>query len=88
MIYAKLTSRQRAVLEKMITGKLIISHPGGFHLPHSAAHFTDGEIVNARTLDALRAAGYIDHGERDGYHSGSACTHGITDTGRKALEIA
>lgn len=88
MRYAKLTKRQREVLNVMKDGHLIFSHPGGFHLPPATAHFADGKIVNARTLDALQAAGYVDHGQAEGELSGSALTHQITDTGRAALEIA
>lgn len=65
-----LTPARRAVLERAAPGKLIISHPRGFHEPYSPAHWEGGDraVVNAQVLNALVDAGFLNC-ERDGLSS-------------------
>lgn len=80
-----MTPAQRRVLLKMSDGRLLFTHPGGFHLPPAPAHLSDGTTVNSRIVNALIDGGFIDRGEKDGTASGSAYTHEITDAGRHAI---
>lgn len=77
-----MTPSQRAVLERMSTGELIISTPGGFHVPYAPPRWEGTEEkVNNRVLQNLRLAGYVDsQGDSIG-----TCSHEITEAGRRAL---